>query len=96
MFRIFNDHTCKNSSWLFIVFFVDYFCFFRYAAYDSKVCFLKLDGGGWVVVCVCVRACVRGGGGGVGGEGAVAPRRGWCRRSTKHSFLKTRFCLRFC
>ena len=41
--------------------------FFRYAAYDSKVCFLKLDGGGWVVVCVCVRACVRGGGGGWGG-----------------------------
>ena len=53
--------------------------FFRYAAYDSKVCFLKLDGGGWVVVCVCVRACVRGGGGGWGGgggDGALAPPQG--------------------
>ena len=68
MFRIVNDHTCKNSSWLFIVFFVDYF--FRYAAYDSKVCFLKLDGGGWVVVCVCVCAGVRAGWvWGVGGGG---------------------------
>ena len=47
--------------------------FFRYAAYDSKVCFLKLDGGGWVVVCVCVcgRACGVGVGGGGGGGGVM-------------------------
>ena len=83
-------HGCLSYSLLI-------FWFFRYSSYDSKVCFIKLDGGGWVVVCVCVcgRACGVGVGGG-GGDGALAPRRGWCRRSTRHSFLKTRFCLRLC
>ena len=90
MFRIFNDHTCKNSSWLFIVFFVDYF--FVMQPMIQKYAFSNLMGvGGWWCVCVCagVRA-------GWGGDGALAPRRGWCRRSTRHSFLKTRFCLRLC
>ena len=43
-----------------------------------------------MVVCVCVRgrACGVGGGGGVGGEGALAPRSGWCRPSTKHLFFE--------
>ena len=39
--------------------------------------------GGGVGVCVCVRAPVQG----VGGKGALAPRRGWCRRSAAFYLL---------
>ena len=66
MFRIFNDHTCKNSSWLFIVFFVDYF--FVMQPMIQKYAFSNLMGvGGWWWVCVCGRACGVGVGGGGGG-----------------------------
>jgi hypothetical protein len=43
--------------------------------------------GGGVGVCVCVRAPVQG----VGGKGALAPRRGWCRRSAAFYLLNRRY-----